>query len=521
MCQRYVGLSEILERRLLLDAVLEPGGILRVTGTANADVISMAVRGTVPKVHVDINGRAYQFQPSAVTSIAIDLKEGNDRLDIGRAIGGVYVLGGEGYDTIVGGAGSDTLVSGGGKDLIFGGDGDDRLDGGPTADRLFGENGADRIYGGEANDYLDGGAGVDRLFAETGNDLLVGGSSNDKLYGDAGNDTLRGLTQNDLLNGGDGNDDLSGGEGFDTLNGQGGNDILNGQQSDDALFGDAGRDSLVGGAGNDALKGGDDDDVLRGSDGNDQLFGDRGNDFLHGETNNDLLDGGDGHDSLNGGAGTDSLYGGLGNDALLGGADADTLGGNGGSDRFYSYDADTHVSRTDADALIGFGDGDVAWTEDEIWQLDKGLATLQARTGNTRLLKFASGDTMVLRRVASLGVDTMAINDGNGEIKIADLAFTETTIPEWATIIHEIGHNWDETDENPSFGTFNEISHWRRVGGQWQFQPGTLFARDYGKTNPVEDFATALEVYFFKSKPASQWQVKWDYIDGWLDSLSG
>ena len=41
-------------------------------------------------------------------------------------------------------------------------------------------------------------------------------------------------------------------------------------------------------------------------------------------------------------------------------------------------------------------------------------------------------------------------------------------------------------------------------------------AREYGKTNPVEDFATSLEVYFSGSKDPSLWQAKWNYVDGWL-----
>src|SRR4051812_31749836 len=107
--------TENLERRLLLDAVLETGGILRVTGTADADVIALAIKGTVPKIQVAIGDSIARFNPASVTSIQIDLKEGDDRLDIGKGIGGVYVLGGLGNDTIFGGAAADTLVSGGGK----------------------------------------------------------------------------------------------------------------------------------------------------------------------------------------------------------------------------------------------------------------------------------------------------------------------------------------------------------------------------------------------------------------------
>ena len=40
-------------------------------------------------------------------------------------------------------------------------------------------------------------------------------------------------------------------------------------------------------------------------------------------------------------------------------------------------------------------------------------------------------------------------------------------------------------------------------------------------TNPYEDFATSLEVYYSKLNPASNWQAKWDYMDSFLNSMSG
>jgi Ca2+-binding RTX toxin-like protein len=521
MGHRRIAWTENLEGRLLLDAVLEPGGILRVTGTSDADVIALAIKGTVPKIQVAIGDSIARFNPANVTSIQIDLKEGDDRLDIGKGVGGVYVLGGLGNDTIFGGAAADTLVSGGGKDVVFGGAGDDRIDGGPTADRLFGEDGNDRIYGGESNDHMEGGGNIDRLYGEVGNDVMAGGSSNDKLYGNEGEDTLLGMGQNDLLNGGEDDDIILGGDGNDTINGTDGDDTLDGEKENDAVFGDNGFDTLTGGNGIDVLHGGDENDVLHGADGDDQLFGDAGNDSEYGENGRDLVSGDDGADSLSGGTAEDSINGGAGEDALFGGVDADTLAGNADADRFYSYDDDTHADPASDDALMGFKDGDVKWTEEEIWQLDKGFAMLQARTNNTRLLKFSLGDTIVFRRFADLGADTLALNTGDGNLDFADLAFTEPTLAPHVTAIHELGHNWDESDENPTFGDFVEISHWRRVGSEWTFTPGTEFARDYGQTNPVEDFATSLEVYFSKSKPASQWQAKWNYIDGWLDSMSG
>ena len=49
---------------------------------------------------------------------------------------------------------------------------------------------------------------------------------------------------------------------------------------------------------------------------------------------------------------------------------------------------------------------------------------------------------------------------------------------------------------------------------------GAVYLNEYGKTNPYEDFATSLEVYFSKTKPVSQWQVKWSYMDRFLNDMS-
>ena len=127
---------------------------------------------------------------------------------------------------------------------------------------------------------------------------------------------------------------------------------------------------------------------------------------------------------------------------------------------------------------------------------------------------------MTFRRTWTLGARTLAINYGNGIIDIADLTFSDSTgVP--ATIIHELGHNWDTEAENPTAKQFFDLSRWRKrllVG--WTYDDNAEFANDYGRTNPQEDFATALEVYFSRENPPSQWQAKWDYIDGFLDSLA-
>jgi hypothetical protein len=89
-------------------------------------------------------------------------------------------------------------------------------------------------------------------------------------------------------------------------------------------------------------------------------------------------------------------------------------------------------------------------------------------------------------------------------------------------IVHEIGHNWDTVDENPGIGAFFNLSVWRSRHHVWVYEnPNAVFARDYGKTSPYEDFATSLEVYYSGLNPASNWQDKWNYMDSWLNSMKG
>lgn len=510
---------EELEPRKLLAATLDANGALSIVATSGDDVVGISLKTT--KLRVGIGATTTDFTAASVKSISIDLGDGADTLVIAHGVGPVYCLGGLGDDTISGGDFSDSITAGGGKDLVYGGAGDDRIDGGPTNDVLYGDDGADRIYGSDANDALYGVAGVDRLFGGVGSDTLVGGSSNDKLYGDDGNDSLLGGNQNDLLTGGAGSDQIYGNDGNDTLYGQGDDDELFGQAGDDQAYGDANFDRIDGGAGNDTLDGADGEDTLLGSDGNDLLTGDAGNDNLYGGNGADTEDGGADDDYVAGDAGTDNLSGNDGNDALFGGSDHDALSGNGGADRFLQRQTKTDDSISDRkteDAVLTFVDGDADWTDNELAQIDVGLYWMVRRTNNTKLLKLSSGGDIAIVRMHNLGTDVLADNVGDGRIEFADLAFTDQDVP--ATIVHEMGHNWDDADENPTLQTFFDISRWRKKGGVWTYDTNSQFASSYGRTNPVEDFATSLEVYFSQVKSPSLWQAKWNYIDGFLDGLS-
>ena len=248
---------ETLEQRRLLSFSVS-GGVLTVTGTANADHIQIARDGANLTIH---EGATSHTTPlSGVQKIVINGLGGND--DLSLALGpdhGVNLPstlnGGDGDDRLGGGDGKDVLNGGGGKDqlngakgddVLNGGDGDDRLSGGPGADVFNGGGGIDTADYHEPHSNLvitldgtnnDGAVGDSTHPAEHDNvhsdvENVIGGAGNDKITGDSANNRLVGGPGNDSLFGGDGNDFLIGHDNAkDTLNGGGGTD----SSSDDAV----------------------------------------------------------------------------------------------------------------------------------------------------------------------------------------------------------------------------------------------------------------------------------------------
>ena len=138
------------------------------------------------------------------------------------------------------------------------------------------------------------------------------------------------------------------------------------------------------------------------------------------------------------------------------------------------------------------------------------------------MLRLSNGNPISVYREHNAGSDILGDNRGDGTIDIADLAFTDTSIggPN-VVIVHEIGHNWDTLAENAGIKAFFDLSVWRERRGVWTYDPNAQFARDYARTNPYEDFAVSLEVYYSQLNPASNWQAKWNYMDGFLNSMEG
>lgn len=355
----------------------------------------------------------------------------------------------------------------------------------------------------------------------------------------AGN--IDGRLGNDVLTGGMGNDTIYGGWGNDTINGMGGNDTIYGDvvsvSYKESLYASSWgyADQVSGGWGDDTVHGGYGDDTIRGNEGKDTLHGNEG------------------HDNLYGGADADSLFGGSGRDGLFGGDGTNYLDGGGGADRFLVHRASTSLNTVfnlqTEDALVNFVNGttrDVElgsnigwvrayadqWTMDEIEIVDRALDAYVDLTRNTTMLETATGASMNFERYGTLRALTQnadgsftvgLLNTTTGGWNEADrntVCFTDKRFSDGASavmrvVFHELAHNFDERSENAFIDAFRAVAGWEDFSGRtvppghenaqdanwstWYFDDKDAdrdgFARNYGKQNPLEDFATAVEAY--------------------------
>ena len=513
--------------------------------------------------------------------------KGDDELIGGSGNDTLY--GEAGNDTLDGGLGSDKLFGGDGHDVLTGGTQNDFINGGAGVDRVKDQvkyNATVKLVNSllsvkyAAHTEYDPLNSIEHatLIGSNGDNVLdatefYAGSVT--LIGGAGDDVLKGTGKDDLLVGGTGNDVLHGGKGSDNLYGDMGNDVLTGGPGADHLFGDYGHDRLVEYVSEDVTlsnskltiaTGGffgleETDDLhsieeaeLTGSGGNDKIVAVAfsGDVTLRGEGGDDFLMGGKGDDRLYGGWGNDKLFGMWGNDGLFGGDDADVLTGGSGADRFLWQKNDAIQDKKSEDARIKFIDSDgvtidydgstlvytaAAWSDDEIEAVDGALAALHQRTGNTELLKTSYDTELTFERIGSCGCGFDGWNSG-AKSRFADPTFTKGDAWIHQVVFHEIGHNWD--NENPNWPEFKQLSIWTKKDksgdssfeqskdGNWYYKKSSTFARDYGKTNPKEDFATAFAAYFmdyagetYSGNPGSgAISAKLQLIDEFLDDLA-
>jgi Ca2+-binding RTX toxin-like protein len=292
-----------------------------------------------------------------------------------------------------------------------------------------------------------------------------------------------------------------------------GNDSVTATMLNDTIFTGYGNDTVFTRAGDDFVDLGPDNDVVYTGKGNDTAIGAEGDDRLFGDLGNDNLDGGPGNDQLFGGTndGQDRLTGGTGYDRFL-----------------VPVGEDVVTDLTTVDARINFSNNPAvynklflgqngtssflagAWDNAQIERVAEPLANLQQLTGNTRLLKTASRGELTLLAVGPQ-ISGNGISGWNSGTEIAFVNVAQFATP-WLqrVVYHEIGHNWDDVSENQHVAAFRQVSGWivsavtpagytasDGYGDQWSFSTSAsrTFARDYGRTNPLEDMATTWEAY--------------------------
>lgn len=255
-----------------------------------------------------------------------------------------------------------------------------------------------------------------------------------------------------------------------------------------------------------------------------------------GGNGNDVLIGSDGVDYLYGGNGADTLRGWGGNDGLYGGAGTDSMTGGNGADRFLIMAGQTEAKDAGTlDAVIAFRNGAKTWNAAEIEAIDAGLRRLHERTGNDNLLETSTGGRLTFIRGGSSGA--LAFNSNNGTITFLDGAFRNASLTA-ITTIHEVGHNWDTERGAAGYNSWKALSGWSntfstgKLKGKsttetWYYNSSAMFALDYGRTNPREDWATAWERYFtlyFGLTDAQNLQsigsAKYSHLDAFFASLS-
>lgn len=363
------------------------------------------------------------------------------------------------------------------------------------------------------------------------NPLFPGGIQNVST-GSVPTSSVRTITVNGL-NGRDGIYMATAPVGVTAYGGEG-NDVIEGSEFDDRIDTGNGGGWAIGRRGNDYLEaagtdsyimwGGDGNDVLHGGAGNDMMYGGEGNDTLNGRAGDDRMWGEAGNDRMYGGVGNDNLSGGAGHDGLFGGAGANVLTGGTGTDRFLTWQGGTHsfTDRAGEDAEVPFLNtsspttmfgntyAPASWTEADVIRVDDALNNLHLHLGTTNLLKLSGGRAMPgFRAVGSPSTPT-GVGGWNaaGEITIVDPPLHGANFAE--LIYHEIGHNWDDVDENRHIPAFRAISGWVAyptnttgltraiVNRDWWHRTGALFAGVYGQADPLEDFATAFAKYFME-----------------------
>ncbi len=234
---------------------------------------------------------------------------------------------------------------------------------------------------------------------------------------------------------------------------------------------------------------------------------------------------------MTGGSGQDRFLDWTGNLLALGETRTDVTGAD--AVVFFRNDGQQLAALGSGFGLVTFSAG--TWTDAQVESVDKGLFTLQKETNNTRLLKTDGGGSLTFHKAGtpddSAADGVLGWNAGGGTITITSAAGSGFDLR--GTAIHEVGHNWDT--ESPFYQQWLSLSGWegnipglhdvfppagkvKSSDGGWWHNANAQFARDYGKTNPMEDWSTSWEAFF--NMGGNRVATKMTLIQAFMDQIA-
>jgi len=209
------GTNTLIDLSGLPSPVTLTGGVLSISGTSGNDSLDFYLYPAFSSGSVYINGQNYEFDASSVTSVNINMGEGNDTLfGYSNTTTPITISGGLGNDYVWAGVlengGTTTFLGGDGDDIFYGSTsptlaGNSILKGEGGNDNLNAYKGNASLYGGDGTDYLIGHDDLSKnvlLDGSAGQDTLVSSNNNTNLQGVdtlIGNTTYKGANGNDYI----------------------------------------------------------------------------------------------------------------------------------------------------------------------------------------------------------------------------------------------------------------------------------------------------------------------------------
>ncbi|MDR2117193.1 MAG: fibronectin type III domain-containing protein [Planctomycetaceae bacterium] len=252
------------------------------------------------------------------------------------------------------------------------------------------------------------------------------------------------------------------------------------------------------------------------------------------------INGGNGNDDLTGGSGSNIFNGGNGNDLIIGGTGTNIFHNTGtGSSVFLwrsksngdSWASGSSIASTASgkdDANLVFVNTSTinsyhyqAWTDTHLFNVVDTIRYTYNLLGNYKYFCTASQNKteMLLVPAGDLGGPSSGgiytgMNYGAGNAIILDNRYTADR----SLVVHEFAHNWHHSSYYQQLASISWNGNSKKSGSK----TGD-FARDYGATNPLEDWTTTFEVVlagqFAVSNVTDKWFQKDAIVRNFLNNI--